>query len=264
MTTPAPHHRRARRGAGLPLIAALALAAFPSAADAGPRETKYDVTLEITRSDAWSSEMRSSTRCGDDGGRCDLEEIGSGSTRMVLRTPTPQRVSVTSGMRGTPPMIIHSIDSGIPLKGSFKRAGSFTGTYSGFWDAANEDFAAETADCGERSVRTDVALGWKAKDQLQPILGWSEPLECPTGPTEGFTYEGDPPALMDVIGDVSQSKFGRTKQFRVSASRTYRGSIEPIDRTEPDGFYRKSGQSETTITWEATFRMVPKKKTRRR
>src|SRR5829696_9222487 len=122
----------------LTLVAA-ALAA-PTTADAAPlREAKYDVTVEIKMTEDWKVTEHRSSSCGPEGQRCDEDVDGAGRAELFLRTPTPKRVSVMTGGGIRQPTITYAIDSGIPLKGSYKRTGKLEDIYSGYWDAANED-----------------------------------------------------------------------------------------------------------------------------
>lgn len=245
------------------LLALTLLAASPAAG--APRETKYDVTFEAQKVESWKFDEHVSRDCIVDGaeGRCNHDSVGSGSTRIVLRTPTPQRVSVITGAGGTQPMITASIDGGIPLKGSHRVGGSYTETYSGPWKAANPDIAAPTSGCGNHTLKVDVALGWKGRNQLAPVMLVDELRECPTGPISGFDYP-EAPSVDAAVAQIGETKFGRTRQFTVRGTKTWAGTIDPINRTTPDDLMTRFGQSEVRWTWEATFRMVSKKRKRRR
>lgn len=248
-----------------PVVAALAAAAIltPSA-HAAPRETIYEVTFQAEMVERWRFDERQSKECnGEDGiGRCDREATGAGSARISLRTPRPQRVSVMTGIGGMQPMIVSSIDRGIPLKGSHRRGGAFTDTYSGAWDAANPDQVAPTSGCGLHNLKTDVALSWSGRNVLRPVLTIDDLRNCPTGSPTGFAYDGVP-AVSEVAARVNERTFGRVKQFRVTGTKTWRGTVDPIDRTDPDDSYSRYGASEIRWSWEATFRIVKPKKHRR-
>lgn len=249
-------------------IAALALAAAsPAVAGAAPRETKYDVTFEARMTETWKAETHVNKECqvGDPIGRCLEDEVGSGAAKVYLRTPTPQRVSVITGAGGAQPMVTYAIDSGIPVKGEYKRAGTFTDVYSGLWDAANPDTAMPTKDCGSHAVKTDVALMWKGRNALAPLLALPDLFECPTGPHSGFDFTpSTAPSVTEVVAPAAESKFGRAKQFTIRGAQTWTGSVTPINRTEPDDMYSTWGQSEIRWSWEATFRKVGKGRKRRR
>lgn len=254
------------RSTPLLAVAALAAIALPATADAAIRTTTYDVTFEATLTEAWKSATHWDHLCfvRDQEGRCTDDVVGDGTARVFLRTSTPKRVTVMSGGR-MKPMIQYAIDSGIPLKGEYKRTGSLTDTHGGLWAAANPPWAAETAGCGSKAIKADVSLSWSGRNQLQPIMLLDEPTECPTGPQEGFDWSPGSPSFQDVVATVGETKFGRTKQFRFGGRQTWKGSITPITRTDPDDLYSKSGESEVTWTWEAVFRKVtPKKKRKRR
>ncbi|MDW5597052.1 hypothetical protein VSS74_22075 [Conexibacter stalactiti] len=241
-----------------PVVAALVAATILSpSASAAPRQTTYEVTFEAEMVERWRFDERQSKDCGaDDGvGRCDRHAVGQGSARIALRTPRPQRVSVTTGIGGMQPMIVSSIDRGIPLKGSHRRGGTFTDTYSGAWDAANPDHVAAANGCGVHTVTTDVSLSWSGRNALRPMLLIDDLPDCPAGPYDGFSYDGSP-AVGEVPASVSERKFGRVKQFRFTGTKAWRGTVDPIDRTTPDDTYVRSGASEIRWSWEATFRIV--------
>jgi hypothetical protein len=251
-------------------VAALAAAAacHVPAAGAAPRETLYDVTFEAELVERWRFDERVSTACaaGDAGGRCERDAVGRGSARIFLRTRSPQRVSVMTGAGGLQPMIVASIDAGIPLRGAHRRAGSYTDTYSGAWDAANPDQVAPAQGCGVHTLRTDVSLAWSGRGELRPVVTIDDLPACPTGPPIGFSYDGGGvPALSAVPARVSERKFGRTKQFRISGTRTWRGTIRAVNRTDPGDTYVRSGASEIRWSWSATFRKVaPRRRSGRR
>jgi hypothetical protein len=154
---------------------------------------------------------------------------------------------------------MYAIDSGIPLKGFHRRAGAFSDVYSGLWDAANEDLIAPASGCGNHSLKNDVALAWKGRNQLAPVLSVDDLADCPTGPTIGFDFDGVP-AVSEVVGRVGESKFGRTRQFSVRGTKAWTGSIAPINRTDPDDSYVRSGDKTVRWSWEATFRKVVRKR----
>lgn len=253
----------------LPLVvAALAgLAVLPSSAAAALRETTYEVTFEAEMVERWRFDEHVSKECNGESGvaRCDRDATGQGSARIFLRTPTPRRVSVMTGAGNLQPLIVSSIDRGVPLKGSYRRAGTFTDVYSGAWDAANPDHVAPASGCGVRRAKTDVALGWSGRGVLRPILLIDALRDCPTGSYDGFDYAGSVPDVGEVAARVSERKFGRVKQFRISGTKTWRGTVAPISRTVPDDTHLRSGASEVRWSWEATFRMVkPRRQVRGR
>lgn len=235
-------------------VAALALSAPATAA---PRQTTYAVTFEAELVERWRFDEHASRACaaGEALGRCDRDAVGQGSARIFLRTPRPQRVNVTTGVGGVQPLIVASIDRGIMLKGSHRRGGAFTDTYSGAWDAANPDEVAPTGGCGVRSLQTDVSLGWSGRNVLRPVLLVDDLPDCPTGPPAGFAYTSVP-AVGEVPARVSERKFGRVKQFRFGGTKTWRGTVAPVNRTDPDDTYTRSGSSEVRWSWEAVFRLV--------
>ena len=244
------------------LLLTAAAGAAPAAADAALRETTYDVTVEVRQDEAWQAATKQVKSCDVDTtiGSCTYDAVGSGRTRLVLRTPTPQRVRVMTGAGR--PMITYAIDRGIPLKGSQKILGTFTETYGGLWDAANPDVTLPTGDCGDRIVRTDIALGWQERNTLVPVMSLPDRFDCPTGPYEGFTFTSAP-GLQEVLGTVSERKFGRTKQFTVRGKRSWEAVIEPIQRSTDEETYSRTGRKTVTWSWEATFRMTPRKRKRR-
>ena len=240
------------------LCAALVLAAA-SPAGAALRETTYDVTFEAEKVERWQFDEHASSDC--DGGRCVRDAVGSGSTRVFLKTPRPQRVSVTTGIPRMQPMVVASIDRGIALKGSHRVGGTFTDVYGGPWKAANQDFVAPTEGCGNHTVTTDVALAWTGRNQLAPVLSFDDLRACPTGPVRGFDYDGTP-VVGEVVAQVAETKFGRTKQFTVRGSRTWAGTTPTLDLHSPESSLTSRGQSEVRWSWSATFRMVKRKKRR--
>ena len=66
-----------------------------------------------------------------------------------------------------------------------------------------------------------------------------------------------------MIAQAGETKFGRTKQFRIRGSRTWTGTYPSMNRTDPDDTFTSSGDITTTWEWEATFRKATKKKKRR-
>jgi hypothetical protein len=250
----------------LTLLAAAALAASaPAAAGAALKESRYDVTFEVRMVEDWKVTEHHSKSCSVDGneGRCDEDVDGAGRATLHLRTSTPKRVSVTTGIPRMQPMIVFAADSGIPLKGSYKRTGKLEDIYTGLWDAANEDSIAPTSGCGDRAVRTDVALGWQGRNRLAPVLVFDDLVECPSGPMRGFDY-AEAPSLGDVVAGAGETKFGRTKQFRVAGSREWNGTYPAMNRTDPDDTFTSSGESRVSWSWAATFRKVTKKTRRGR
>lgn len=247
----------------IPTVLTLALlAALPATAPAAAREMAYDVVFEAQMKEKWDFREFSSSECHV--GSCVREELGSGTAAATIKTPTPQRVSVLTGV-GPLPQLVGTNEGTLQVTAAYLRTGSHTTTYSGGWDAANPDVVDPTDDCGRRTVRrTTVALGFQDRNRIAPTMG-PEPLRerCPSGPTQLEWDDGTVPDLNAIVVNSAQSKFGRLKQFTVSGRRTWHGTVPPMNRTDPQDTFLRGGGHEVTWQWRATFRKAAKRKRRR-
>jgi hypothetical protein len=226
----------------LALVFVLAAAgALPAAAEAA-RTVPYDVTVRVELRDEWTFLEHAENECLD--GVCIAEEQAAGRTRIQLSTPTPQRVMVIRG--GRP-----SINGELRLKGSSLQSGTHAFTWSGAWDAANPDYELSTDDCGNRNIRTTFGLSFTKRNRVAPSLLIDDLREdCPIGMPHHEVWDGDRvPFMPEVIASVQQTKFGRTKQFTVRASRTWHADAEPGNE-----FVHRSGARDVRYLWEATFK----------
>jgi hypothetical protein len=247
-----------------PILTALSLAllaAVPPAAPAAVRETPYKVVFEAEMQERWSFKQFSSREC--ENGSCVTDEVGSGVASAHLATPTPQRVVVVTGA-GATPTIAGTTEGTVRVKGEFRRSGAHTVTYSGdpAYDAANPDETQPTEDCGRRSVTFDVGLSFAARNRLAPSVPL-EPLRerCPSGPPRNLEWDGgDVPDLNAIVVSTAQSKFGRERQFTVRGSRTWHGTVDPMNRTDPQDTFTRSGEHTVTWQWRATFRRAARRR----
>jgi hypothetical protein len=251
-------------------VAALSSLAGPAAAaDAAkraPSTAMYTVTFRAEMTDRWQSREHYTDDCELTGQMCVRTEDGAGSARLNVKTKRPFRMMVMRGARGQGPAINVGTGEGAPVSGPYLRSGSLVTEYSGPWDAGNPDRKAEDRGCGRKTIEGDVNFTWRGRNQLglSPILDVDR-ADCPTGPATGWEWDGgESPSLMDVIAQVSQNKFLRTKQFTVRGSKKWTGKVEPFSRSSSQGAYTKSGNREVTWQWEATFRMESAKKKRKR
>lgn len=86
----------------------------------------------------------------------------------------------------------------------------------------------------------------------------SEPSEdCPSGPQWALDWKNDEsPSLMAVTAAASASKFLGTRQFTISGTRTFTGTVPPGAK--------RSGTKTVTWSWSATYRRVGAKTKKRR
>jgi hypothetical protein len=237
------------------------LAAVPAAAPAAVEETAYDVVFDAQTKERWDFREFTSSECTV--GTCVREELGSGTAATSIRTPTPQRVTVLTGV-GPTPQLVGTNEGTLQVTAAYLRTGSHTTTYSGGWDAANPDVVDPTDDCGRRTVkRTTLALSFQERNRIAPTTG-PEPLreKCPSGPSQLNWDDGTVPDLNAIVVTTAQSKFGRLKQFTVSGQRTWHGTVPPMNRTDPQDTFLRSGGHEVTWQWRATFRKAKKKRRR--
>src|SRR3954452_23654354 len=146
------------------LAAALATVALApaGAAHAATKITKYDVTFELEGKRSWSFTQPHESECT--AGHCTFEELASGSERLHLETPKPQRVDVFTFGGKQQPMFMGDTEAVLHLKGNHLLQGAHTVTYSGAWDAANPDTVEDTAECGNRNLKETLAFGWVGRN----------------------------------------------------------------------------------------------------
>ena len=246
------------------LAGAVALAAAP-AADAAKRKPKrtsatYMTTIKVDYAAKWQYTKFAQHECLP--GVCSREEKGSGSTKASMKTKRPFPLWVLRGHNGRPPTLNLGSD-GIPMAGEQIVMGTDTTTYGGPWAAANPNRERETSGCGRVTLDDFASIGWKGNTgpglTLQADV---DPFraDCPTGPTPEIEWEGGESLLLqDVVASVGKGKFLDTKQFTVRGSKLVKGVIP----ARSEWHYSQSGDAETSIQWEATFRMKGAKKTRR-
>jgi hypothetical protein len=248
--------------------AALALLAAP-AAEASKKRKKvpmaatYMTTVKAAMTESWN--FRDYWSYDTPKGNNTREQKGSGTASAHLRTSKPFPLMAIRGPKGRP-VTLNLGSDGIPMTGSWLRAGEMTTEYSGVWDAGNPDITEETTDCGPLDVKTFGSIGWsyESPGNLQLIVD-SEPQrdECPDGPPSGLEWEnGESPSLIDVLAKVGKQKFLYTKQFTVRGTRTWKGAVTPTNRAEPGGTKIVGGEKTVTWQWEATFRLKGARKRR--
>jgi hypothetical protein len=249
-------------------LAALATGAAlgpAGAADAATKITKYDVTFEVEGKRSWTFKEASDSDCT--GGRCAVEELASGSERIVLQTPKPQRVDVFTFGGKQQPMLMGDTEATLRLTGNHLLQGTHTVTYTGGWDAANPDTVHDASDCGNRSLKETMAFNWVGRNRLALVPAMVLLREgCPSAlpyPADGVNG-AKRPELSDVVAAAAQAKFGRTRQFTIRGAVSWQGVVPVIDRSDASSSFHRSGQEELSWQWRATFRKVAAKKGRRR
>lgn len=232
------------------------------AAKRAPSEALYDMTFRAEMTDRWQAREHYTDDCKLTGAMCVRNEDGQGNARLNVRTRRPFRMLVMKGFGGRGPMINVGTGEGAPVSGPYLRNGSLVTEYSGPWDAANPDRTADAGGCGNKTLDGSINFMWHGRNRLglSPILDDLRE-DCPTGPHTGWEWDGDEsPSLNAVIAQVSQNKFLRTRQFTVRGSRTWTGKVPPFNRSDKQGSYVKDGHRTVSWTWEATFRMVKRRR----
>ncbi|UGS38703.1 hypothetical protein [Capillimicrobium parvum] len=243
-----PRVRRAAAGAAA-LVAATLACASPAAA-ARPSTTEYRVTFHAEMSERWEFRELSSRECTV--GRCVREEKGAGSARITLDSAGPTPVTVLRTGGNAAPMI-HVGTDGLALRGSYRRDGAHTTDYSGEWESANPDEAEATTGCGARSFKTGLGFDWAGRRELRVVTAIDQMrADCPSGPPN-FDWDDGAPDLSAVLAAASRSRFGKTRQFTVRGQRKWTGTVPPMNRTDPDDTFQRSGSVEATWQWQATF-----------
>jgi hypothetical protein len=252
------------------LTSALALALVAAPAEAAKKKkprsaATYMTTVKASMTESWNfRDYYSSTR--PSGGVDVREQKGSGTASANLRTRKPFALMAIRGPQGRP-VTLNLGSDGIPMTGSWVRGGEMTTTYTGPWETGNPDVTEETTDCGKLDVNTFGSIGWsyESPGNLQLIVD-SEPQRdsCPDGPPNGLEWEnGESPSLIDVLASVGKQKFLYTKQFTVRGTRTWKGTVTPVNRTSDAGSKIVGGEKTVTWQWEATFRMKTAKRKKR-
>lgn len=234
------------------------LAAVPAADAASSGTYLYDVTVRAEMKDQWS--FRDEGEIGTASAPCHVSRVGEGSATWQLRSRRPTRVMVMKGFGGRPPALNVGTGEGVPLTGAYKRIGSDVETHTGAGTcaSANPPHAQETTGCGTKNAGFDWNLAWvdNKRGRVYPSAVATEPPgDCPSGPPWALDWKDDAsPSLMDVSVAASTSKFLGTKQFTISAKKTFTATVP----TAPG----RSGSQTVTWSWETTYRKVGAKKKR--
>ena len=246
---------------------ALALACLvPASAEAKTRsEALYNVTFQATLKEEWQANEDYADDCQLLGIMCTRTENGKGSTKLTLRSKRPTRMLMMRGFNGRPPAIGVGTGEGIPLTGSILQTGSLVTDYGGPWEKANPDRKRPDEGCGERQISGSANFAWRGRNQVAPSVVQTIPeMACPTGPGIAWDWANDEsPSLGDVLAQASPRKFLGTKQFTISGRKSWSGQIEPTNRQDKMGHYRKSATTQSEWAWSATFRLVGNKKKKR-
>jgi hypothetical protein len=169
---------------------------------------------------------------------------------------------IMRGSGGRPPALNVGTGEGVELTGAYKRSGSDVETHTGpgKCETANPPIVADTTGCGTRSAGFDFNLAWvdNKPGRVYPSAVPSEPNEdCPSGPSWALDWQNDEsPSIMGASTAVAASKFLGTKQFTLSGTKTFTGTV-------PAGISR-SGSKVVSWSWTATYRKVAAKKKKRR
>lgn len=257
----APMHSILRTALGAALLLALVVPTAASAAKARSQAI-YEVTFRAQMTEQWQMTEHYEDDCQLTGNICTRDEKGAGNAKIQLKTRRPFKMLVMRGIGGQGPRINVGTGEGAPITGSDLRVGTLTTTYAGAWDAGNPDREADTTGCGEKIVKGDVNFVWEGRNRLRlsPVLD-DDREDCPIGPSVGFDWpENEAPAVTEVIAHAQQTKFLRARQFTVSGTRSWTGTVPPISQSH----YTRSGTKTVRWHWEATFRMASDKKKKRK
>ena len=236
------------------------LAAAPAAEAASSGTYHYEVTVKAEMKDEWS--FRDEGEIGTPWSPCRVDHVGEGSATWQLHSRRPTRVMVMKGFAGRPPSLNVGTGEGVPLTGAYERTGSDVETHtgSGTCESANPPQVQDTSGCGTRTAGFDWNLAWvdNKRGRVSPSAIASEPSEdCPSGPPWALDWTDDEsPSLMAVTAPVSASKFLGAKQFTISGSKTFTGSV-------PAGAGRSATRT-VTWSWSTTYRKVRPKRRKRR
>jgi hypothetical protein len=83
---------------------------------------------------------------------------------------------------------------------------------------------------------------------------------CPMSPPLGTSFKDTAPALFGLVARVAQSKFARTRQFTVRGTKSWVADVDGVSRP----WFVRTASHTVRWSWEATFRMVEKKKKKNR
>ncbi len=235
------------------LLASLAAAPAADAASSGTYH--YAVTVKAEMKDQWS--FREVGDIGTPWEPCRVERVGEGSALWQLRSRRPTRVMVMKGFGGRPPMLNVGTGEGVPLTGAYKRTGSDVETHtgSGKCESANPPQVQDTTGCGTKSAGFSFNLAWKDNraGRVYPSAVPAEPSEdCPSGPPSLDWKNDESPSIMEATAAAGASKFLGTKQFTISGTKTFTGTV-PASAG-------RSGTQTVTWSWSATYRRVARKR----
>jgi hypothetical protein len=251
----------------LPLaLLALPLLAVPASAKAPKKSSwTYSVTARAEMKESWSYDYATASPSPGQG-LCTNDDNASGSAVVQVKTPRPQKMMVLRGFGGRPPAVGVGSEPFVTLTGAYRRIGSDIDKHGGDCEAANPPVVQPTSGCGERPFSVDLGFAWETRGTLRPSAFTDTFREdCPSSGHVGPKWDNDAsPSLIDVLTHVSPNKFLGTKQFTISGSRTFHGTVPPSDRSDGSGwYYREHGEHSVTWKWEATFRLDKPKKPRR-
>ena len=244
--------------AALPAALLTCLALAPASAHAAKKnDWLYDVTVRAELTERWS--FHEEAHSGDDVEPCDRTQDAAGSAKIQLRSRRPTRVMVLRGAAGRPPMLDVGTGEGIPMTGTSTRDGKDETVHAGpRCGPANPPFAQPVSGCGRRSMNADWALVSPKRGTVYPSMILDDLREdCPSGPPHSLEWENDvAPQIAEVTQQVPPSKFYGTKQFTIRGSKTFKGTVTPMN--EPH--FQRFGQAEATWQWETTYRLAGKKR----
>jgi hypothetical protein len=254
------HLRHLRPAVPAAILTCLALA--PASAGAAKKtDWLYDVTVRAEMTEEWR--FHEEAHSGDGVEPCDRYQDGEGSARIQLRSRRPTRVMVLRGSGGRPPVLSVGTGEGVPLTGSYKRVGRDEERHEGpRCGPANPPNIQPASGCGTRPMKADWALAYTTGRTVAPMMPLDDLREdCPSGPVRGVEWEGGvAPQLGEATTRVPPSRFYGTRQFTVRGQRTFKGVVAPMN--EPH--FGRFGHHEVSWQWETTYRLVGRKKGRRR
>ena len=248
--------------AALPAALLTALALVPASAHAAKKtQWLYDVTVRAEMTHEWS--FHEEAHMGDATEPCDRVQDAAGTAKIQLRSRRPTRVMVLRGRGGQPPMLDVGTGEGVPLTGSYNRDGKDEERHSGpKCGPANPPTIQPADGCGVRTVKGSWSLAFKQRTTVFPVMVFDDLREnCPSGPPHSLEWADDVvPQIAEATTQAAASKFYGTKQFTIRGSRTFTGLVPAMN--EPH--FQRRGQAELTWQWETTYRLVGKKKRKRR
>jgi hypothetical protein len=253
------HLRPAR--AALPAALLTTLALVPSADAAKRSDWLYDVTVRAEMTEEWV--FHEEAHSGDAIEPCDRYQDGEGTAKIQLRSRRPTRVMVLRPGGKAMPNLDVGTGEGIPLTGSYKRVGKDEERHAGpVCGPGNPPFAQPVDGCGVQPMTANWTLVFRSRNTVAPSVMLDDLREnCPSGPPRGLEWDGDAaPQIGEVMTKAAASKFYGTKQFTVRGSRTFTGTVPAMN--EPH--FARHGRHEVRWSWETTYRLVSKKKRKRR